>query len=311
MSTLAGSQPDPRTVREAIGQATQRLQESGSETPRLDAELLLGHVLGVERSALAAHPEAPLGQGHVKSLQSYVARRELGEPVAYIRGLKEFYGAALVVDRRVLIPRPETETLVDLALERVRREMTSTPRPAGAAPYLVWDVGTGSGAIAVALGRELRKLRYGDAVHFHVSDVSAEAMAVATINVVSHGLADLTTFAEGDLCDALPSPRPVDLLVANLPYIPVDVVPALPIAASFEPSLALDGGDDGLAVIRRLLPQLPLAVAHGGAAMLEIGSDQAEAIVAAVAVELPHWTCRTYPDLGGRPRVAVVERVDA
>ena len=133
-------------------------------------------------------------------------------------------------------------------------------------------MGTGSGAIVVAIGRELRKRRYGDAVRFHMSDVSGEAMAVATINVVSHGLADLATFAEGDLCDALPSPLPVDLLVANLPYVPSDVVPGLPVAASFEPRMALDGGLDGLDVIRRLLPQLPGAVAPGGAAMIEIGT---------------------------------------
>jgi release factor glutamine methyltransferase len=305
------SQPRPRTVREAIGQASQRLQASGSETPRLDAELLIGHVLGVERSALAAHPDAALGRGQVESLEAFLARRASGEPVAYIRGLKEFYGAALVVDRRVLIPRPETETLVDLAMERIRREMTSGPRPAGAEPYLVWDVGTGSGAIAVAIGRELRKRRYGEAVRFHISDISPDAMTVATINVASHGLADLVTFAEGDLCDALPSPRPVDLLVANLPYIPADVVPDLPVAASFEPALALDGGADGLALIRRLLPQLPLAVAPDGAAMLEIGADQADAVAEAIDAMLPHWAHTVHPDLGGRPRVVVLERTGA
>jgi release factor glutamine methyltransferase len=299
------------TVAELLIEGQARLRESGSESARLDAELLLGHVLGVERSALAAHPEAPLAMGHVESLASLVERRATGEPVAYIRGLKEFYGAALVVDRRVLIPRPETETLVELALERIRRVMTDAPRPPGAGPYMLWDVGTGSGAIAVAIGRELRRRRYGDAVRFHLSDISREAMAVATINVVSHGLADLVTFAEGDLCDALPSPRPVDLLVANLPYVPADVLPGLPVAASFEPTLALDGGTDGLALIGRLLPQLPLAVAPDGAAMLEIGSEQAEAVEAAVDALLPHWRFALRPDLGGRPRVVVLERVGA
>jgi release factor glutamine methyltransferase len=311
MVSLDGSASLPRTVREATGLGTARLQESGSETPRLDAELLLGHILGVERSALAAHPEAPLGRGQAEAFEAFLLRRSSGEPVAYIRGLKEFYGAALVVDRRVLIPRPETETIIELALERIRSALTSSPRPAKAAPYLVWDVGTGSGAIAVAIGRELRRRRYGDAVRFHLSDLSEEAMAVATINVVAHGLADLVTFAEGDLCDALPSPRPVDLLVANLPYIPAGIVPELPIAASFEPVVALDGGPDGLAHIRRLLPQLPAAVALGGAAMLEIGSDQADALAVAVEGSLPHWSCRVYPDLGGHPRVVVLERLDA
>jgi release factor glutamine methyltransferase len=307
---IARPRPDapPGTVKEAVTYATRLLAEGGSETPRLDAELLLGHVLGVERSALAAHPEAPLGHGQVSTFAALLARRADGEPVAYIRGLKEFYGAAIVVDRRVLIPRPETEALVGLALERIRGDMTASPRPAGTAPYLVWDVGTGSGAIVVALGRELRRLRYGEAVRFHASDVSVETMEVATINVVAHGLADIVTLAPGDLCDTLPAPPPVDLLVANLPYVPSSSLPSLPVAASFEPSLSLDGGSDGLAVVRRLLPQLPTAVSSHGAALLEVGSDQADAIAAAVAETLPGWRCRIHPDLGGRPRVAELER---
>lgn len=311
MVARPGAEAPPNTVREALVFATTRLHESGSETPRLDAELLLGHVLGVERSALAAHPEAPLGHGQVSTFAAALARRTDGEPVAYIRHLKEFYGAAIVVDQRVLIPRPETEALVGLALERIRHDMTASPRPGGAAPYRVWDVGTGSGAIVVALGRELRKRRYGDTVRFHASDVSAAAMEVATINLVAHGLADLVTFAQGDLCDALPSPTPVDLLVANLPYVPSTSIPLLPVAASFEPALALDGGADGLDVVRRLLPQLPSAVAAHGAVLLEIGSDQPEAVASAVEERLPGWRCRIHPDLAGRPRVAQLERSGA
>lgn len=311
MADTPASRSPGVTVGSALAAATERLQRGGSESPRLDAELLVGHVLGVERSALAAHPEAHLGQGQVERLESLLVRRLDGEPVAYIRGLKEFYGAALRVDSRVLIPRPETETLVDLALERIRADMTAAPRRADADPYLVWDVGTGSAAITVALGRELRRRRYGDAVRFHASDVSPDAMAVATINVVSHGLADLVTFAYGDLCDALPSPRPVDLLVANLPYIPAAVVPDLPVAASYEPRLALDGGSDGLEIVRRLMPQLPLALAPRGSAFLEIGSDQAEAVAVALAERLPGWSCRVHADLGGRPRVAALARPGA
>jgi release factor glutamine methyltransferase len=282
------------------------LQAAGSETARLDAEVLLGHVLGIDRSALAAHPEAPLGTGQAAAFEASLERRRQGEPVAYIRGIKEFYGAAIIVDRRVLIPRPETETLVELALERIRAELTGSLRSRDAGPYLVWDIGTGSGAIPVALGEQLRRRRYGDAVRFHVSDVSKAAIDVATINVVSHGLADLFTFGVGDLLDALPSPVPVDLLVANLPYIPSSALPALPVAASFEPMMALDGGPDGLAVIRRLLPGLPGALARGGVALLEIGGDQSDRVEAAVAELLPHWSCRLHDDLGGSPRVAEI-----
>jgi release factor glutamine methyltransferase len=305
---MTTSQVPPRKVGETLASASSRLHEAGSETARLDAEVLLGHVLGVDRSTLAAHPEAPLGSAQAEAFERCLQRREQGEPVAYIRGLKEFYGAAIVVDDRVLIPRPETETLVELAVARVRADLTSSPRSAEAGPYLVWDVGTGSGAVAVAMGLELRRRRYGDAVRYVVSDVSPEALTMATINAVAQGLADLFTFAQGDLTDVLPKPRPVDLLVANLPYIPTGDIRDLPVAASFEPRLALDGGPDGLSVIGRLLAALPSAVAYGGAALLEIGGDQSAALGRLATETLPGWSCQIHADLGGSPRVAQLER---
>ncbi len=190
--------------------------------------------------------------------------------------------------------------------------MSWAPREQAAEPYLVWDLGTGSGAIALAIGVELRRRHYGDVVHFFASDISGEARDVATINVVSQGLAHLFTFAEGDLLDvALAPPRPVDLLLANLPYIPSDAVATLPVAASFEPVVALDGGPDGLDVIRRLLLGLPDALAPDGAALLEIGGDQGDLAMAAVAELLPGWACTIHADLSGSQRVASIERVDA
>jgi len=298
-------------VNELLADATERLEASGSETARLDAEVLLARVLGVDRSGLAAHPETVLSTGQQEIYESYVVRREAGEPVAYIRGLKEFYGSAISVDSRVLIPRPETEALVELALARITSVLTGAPRE-GDEPYLVWDIGTGSGAIAVAIASELRRRRYGEVVLFLVSDVSSEARDVATLNVVAHGLAHLFTFAEGDLADVVPAPqRPADLVVANLPYIPAAMVPELPVAASYEPVGALDGGPDGLDVIRRLLPRAPEIVAPGGALLLEIGGDQAEAMTAAAEAALPAWTCTIHPDLSGSPRVAQLERAGA
>ena len=305
---MTTSQMQPRKVGEILATASARLHEAGSETARLDAEVLLGHVLGVDRSTLAAHPEAPLGSAQAEAFERCLQRRERGEPVAYIRGLKEFYGAAIVVDDRVLIPRPETETLVELAVARVRADLTSSPRSAEAGPYLVWDMGTGSGAVAVAIGLELRRRRYGDAVRYVVSDISPEALTLATINAVAQGLADLFIFAQGDLTDVLPAPRPVDLLVANLPYIPTGDIGNLPVAAGFEPRLALDGGPDGLSVIGRLLAALPLAVARGGVALLEIGGDQSEALGRLATEVLPGWSCQIHADLGGSPRVAQLER---
>jgi release factor glutamine methyltransferase len=300
------SQPHA-TVGSAIAEASARLDGAGSESARLDAEVLLGHVLGVDRVSLSAYPEAVLGDGQAASYETLVERRATGEPVAYIRGLKEFYGLAFHVDSRVLIPRPETETLVDIALERITGALTSGRRDPDADPFLVWDLGTGSGAVAVALAVVLRRRRYGAAVRFHLSDVSSDALAVAIENAVSHGVADLMDFEEADLTAGAAPVRPVDLLVANLPYVPASTVPGLPVAASFEPVIALDGGADGLELIRRLLPALPEVLAEGAAALLEIGSDQGDAVTAAVAELLPGWECMIRDDLAGAARVAVAE----
>lgn len=287
--------------------ATIRLRDAGSESPRLDAELLLGHVLGVGRTTLLAEPEAAVSAGQRGLFEGLIERRASGEPVSYIRGLKEFYGLALSVDKRALIPRPETELLVDLALARISRQLTDAPRPMGGEPLLVWDVGTGSGAISVALAVECRRRGYGAAVRLRATDISAEALALATENAVAHGVADAIDFATADLADVAGG-RPADVLVANLPYIPSDVVPHLPSAASFEPMAALDGGPDGLTHIRRLVAQLPVALAAHGVALLEIGADQGAAVTAAANDALPGWTVATHLDLAGRPRVVELAR---
>jgi release factor glutamine methyltransferase len=290
-----------------VQQGTDRLRASGSESARLDAELLLGHVLGVERTSLLAYPEALVGDGQVGLFQALVERRAAGEPVAYIRGFKEFHGLAFSVDARVLIPRPDTEVLVDLALDAIRIRLAGAPRPPGTPPLRLWDVGTGSGAIAIAIAVGLRRTRALEHVMCLMSDVSGDALAVALENAVAHGVADRVEPTLGDLFHVEPSPAlPVDLVTANLPYIPTGVVPTLPVAASFEPGLALDGGPDGLDLVRRLLDGLPAVVASGGMALLEIGADQGETAPAEVAVRLPGWGVRVHPDLGGRPRVLAV-----
>jgi release factor glutamine methyltransferase len=226
--------------------------------------------------------------------------------VSYIRGLKEFYGLVLSVDERALIPRPETEALVDLALERVGRALIGAARPAGAEPLLIWDLGTGSGAIVVALAVECRRRGYSRDLRFRATDVSTDALALATENAVAHGVADAITFLRADLTD-LPEAEfePADLLLANLPYIPSAIVPELPVAASFEPIVALDGGLDGLTIVRQLVARLPTALAAGGTALLEIGSDQADAVR---DLAPSGWSVDIQPDLSGRPRVAEFTR---
>jgi release factor glutamine methyltransferase len=294
------------TVRELLDGGVARLRAAGSESPRLDGELLLARAIGADRTAVLAHPDAPVGDGPAATFEADLRRREAGEPVAYIRGFKEFYGIALAVDRRVLIPRPETERLVELAEAEIGDRLVSTPRLPGH-PLRVVDVGTGSGAIAIALAVALRKRRMLDDVEILATDASADAVAVAQLNAVGHGVADHVRFVEADLLTPVIE-RPYDVLVANLPYVPSADVDALPIAASFEPRAALDGGPDGLDVIRRLIDRLPGALTDRGVALLEIGADQGETVAETITSRLVGWPTRIELDLTGRPRVARTER---
>jgi release factor glutamine methyltransferase len=294
------------SVAELLLEGVARLRDSGSETPRLDAELLLGHVAGLERTALIAHPTATVPDGAVERYRAALVRREAGEPVAYIRGLKEFRGLAFGVDARALIPRPETERLVELAEREIVDRLAAAPRPLGTPPLEVVDVGTGAGTIVVALAVSLRRQAMLDEVRLLGTDSSRAAIDLARENAVAHAVADHIDLAVADL---LPEGTgPWDLVLANLPYVRSDAIAGLPRAASFEPRLALDGGPDGLKVIGRLLEALPGGLAAGGVAMLEIGGDQGEAIIGEVARRLPGWSCRVEADLGGLPRVARVER---
>jgi release factor glutamine methyltransferase len=301
------------TIGELLPGAVERLRASGSESARLDAELLLGHALGVDRPMLIAHPELPVGPEAAARFADGVRRREAGEPVAYIRGLKEFHGIALAADDRALIPRPETEVLVDLALGEIGERLARAPRPPGTPPLAVADIGTGCGTIAVALAVALRRRGMLGEVEIVASDVAEGAVQLARENAVGHAVGDRVAVARADLLPAagqqaglLVVPARFDVVCANLPYIPSAVVPTLPVAASFEPREALDGGPDGLDVIRRLLDVLPTRLEPGGVALLEIGSDQGGALHAAVADRLPGWDVRVEPDLSGRPRVAVL-----
>lgn len=285
------------------------LREAGSETPRLDAELLLGHAVGVGRTVVLAHPEAPVGADAARRYRANIARRAAGEPVAYLRGIKEFYGLALEADARALIPRPETERLVELARTEVMRWLgAGVGRPAGRAVRII-DVGTGSGAIAVALAVTLRGLRALEAVEIAAIDISPDALQLARENAVGHAVADRIEFVEADLLPVdTARDAPFDLILANLPYVRHDAMADLPRATSFEPALALDGGIDGLEVIGRLLQRLPGTLADNGAALFEIGADQETAFVELVAARLPGWQCAVELDLAGLPRVARVAR---
>jgi release factor glutamine methyltransferase len=294
------------TVAALVREGAMRLDASGSSSPRLDAELILGHALGVDRTGVIAHPDAPVGAGPQAQFWAGIARREAGEPVAYIRGFREFHGLALATDGRALIPRPETELLVDAAVAEVVARLTSAPWPAGAAALRVADVGTGSGAVALALLAALRARRMAEHVMVVATDISVEALDLARENAVGHGLADRLVFVEADLLPPVVDP-PYAVVCANLPYVAAAQMDGLARELAFEPRAALDGGRDGLDLIRRLLDRLPDALAGGGVALLEIGADQGETVVEAVSTHLPGWRCTVQADLAGLPRIARVE----
>ncbi len=202
-----------------------------SNLPALESEILLSHILRIPRTHLFAHPETKVRLEDQKSFEALVARRRLGEPIAYLTGEKEFYGLKLKVDHRALIPRPETEELV---LEALKLN-----------PSSVADIGTGSGAIALALATHLPKAKV------YASDISEEALELARENAELLHLGARIRFLKGNLCE--PLPQKVDLIVANLPYIMTPWIKSLPDEIkNYEPVLALDGGDDGLLWYRQL-----------------------------------------------------------
>ena len=254
----------------------------------------------------AGHACEAVGDGAAARFAEAIVRRESGEPVAYVRGVREFMGLAFAADPRALIPRPETEQLVELAELEISQRLIAAPRPPDAPPIRVIDVGTGSGAIAVALAVRLRSRRMLDEVDILAADDLDEALDLAKENAVGHAVADRIRFATADLVPT--SEPPFDLVLANLPYVATDALAGLAPSLAFEPRHALDGGPDGLAVIGRLVAILPEVLAQRGVALFEIGADQAAGMSALIA-ELPgRWSCAIELDLAGLPRIARVER---
>jgi release factor glutamine methyltransferase len=276
-------------VRDVLGWATAALKEERIESPQLDAKVLLAHSLGLSRSELYIQLDGRPSAEVEKTFRSLVARRLNHEPVAYITGHKEFYGLELQVDRRVLIPRPETETLVEVALTIGRQRQI---------PQLV-EVGVGSGAVAIALAVNLPW------VEIYAIDSSSDALTVAEENCRRHGVQDRVHLLLGDLL--APLPEPVGLIVANLPYVSQDELTTLaPDITEYEPLGALDGGPDGLDYIRRLLEQASPCLRPPGMICLEIGASQALAVNEIARNHFPAATVGLVRDLAGLDRVAII-----
>ena len=238
------------------------LRTARIETALLDADVLLAHLLGVAKETLYAHADMEMSHGAMRRYRELIGRRSRGEPVAYLRGFKEFYGIRFDVDPRVLIPRPETETLVDAAREEI----------AGRAITVV-DVGTGSGAIAVAIAAN------EPGVRVIATEISTDALALARANAARAGVADRIEFRDGDLL--APVRERVELVVANLPYLRDDALEHLigeRTSLAFEPRVAVVAGKDGWEVIRRAAADLPRVLARDGTALFEIDPQLADRV---------------------------------
>jgi release factor glutamine methyltransferase len=271
-----------------LSQVRSRL-EGQSETPGLDAQVLLAHILGRPRSWVLAHPEAALTTEQAGDLERALARLEQGEPLPYILGHWEFYSLDFRVTPATLIPRPETELLVERALDWLCLHPERR---------LAVDIGTGTGCIAVALAVHTPSLR------LLACDLSLAALRVAQSNIDHHSVQERVFCLQADLLPM--TSQKVDLICANLPYVPTGMLQNLPVRR-WEPSLALDGGPDGLDLIRRLLINASGALAPGGLALLEIEETRGEAALQLAQTAFPHAGVELMPDLAGRHRLISIQ----
>lgn len=291
------------TIRAALDIAMQRLTQTRQrnhlpvENPRLDAQLLLSHVLDKERSYLYMYPEQELDSAQEARWRELLARREQGEPVAYLLGHKEFYGLDFSVDRRVLIPRPETELLVETALTicRERRARGQTP--------LVADIGTGSGAIPISIAVYEPTLPY-----LYAIDISPGALEVARLNCRRHRVADRVRLLQGNLLK--PLPEAVDLLLANLPYVGTTEQETMqPEVLNYEPHLALFSGPDGLDLLQKLVREAGRGekLRAGAVLLLEIGYRQREFLTRLAQEIWPQARVSCLKDYAGWDRILQIE----
>jgi release factor glutamine methyltransferase len=295
------------TVRDALGFAVERLRAAGSSTPEIDAEVLLGFVLGWTRARIYADGGSALDPASGQRFVAAIERRVAREPVAYITGEKEFWSLSLFVDPRVLVPRPETEGVVELALELVREQIARTAGSPGGIVRIV-DVGTGSGAIIVALATELARevAPAWPAVMLFAMDVSAGALEVARVNVDRHEPAEKPSIrlVRGDLTTAF-APATIDLVVANPPYATSSELDQATPELGYEPTCALEGGGhDGLDTLGRLLGDARRVLRAGGSVVCEIGASQGGA-AERICRQLGFVDVRRLQDLAGLDRVVL------
>ena len=282
------------TIADVLHTAIQRLQGAGVDTAALDAELLLAHALQVDRTWVLAHENELLPSELIARFDELVARRAAREPLAYLTGQRWFFDFQLHVTPDVLVPRPETEELVERALHWLR-----------ARPHaLVADVGTGSGAIALAVAK------HAPAAHVYAIDISEKALRVAREHAQRLHLLSGITFLHGDLL--APLPQPVDLILANLPYVAeVERAHLMPEVGKYEPPEALFSGPEGLDHIVRLLDQAPSYVRQGGCIILEIGDKQGAKVTRMAQRQFPGAAVNIHRDLAGLERFVEIDGIES
>lgn len=271
-------------LKQAMAHARGFLADNGIEDASLEGELLLRHVLGISRTQLYLDLNRELSPEQEKNLHHLIKRRWRGEPSAYITGHREFYGLDFYVDHNVLIPRPESELLVEKAVKLAQNRAVST----------IAEIGTGCGAIAISLALNLPEAK------IYATDISAPALEVARFNCRQHGVTDRICLLQGDML--APLPEPVDLVVANLPYVRESELSRTG-PLSFEPILALNGGADGVEKIDRLCRQASDRLRPGGCLLLEIGQGQGKAVTALLRRLFPSAQVEVTPDFSSTERV--------
>ncbi len=280
-------------LREALQSATQTLRKAGIDDASVEAELLLGHILGISKTQLYTEPEKSLTSAETEHLYHLVQRRLDHEPAAYILGHCEFYGIDFCIDCHTFIPRPETELLVEKAVELAHRISHPGKR------ITIADVGTGCGAIAISLALALPQAK------IYATDISASALQVAGMNCQRHAVSSQVELLQGNLLE--PLSQPVDMIVANLPYIKsCEFRDLSPEVRNFEPTTALAGGEDGLDKIQQILEQMPGKLNYGGCFLLEIGQGQGRVVTSLIKSYFPQASIELISDLGGIERVVKV-----
>lgn len=305
------------TFSQALKWAVQQLKKSKIDSPALDAEVLLAHVLRAPKEKIYTHPKDKLVNSKLNTYKIFVNRRAKREPIAYITGHKEFYGLDFLVDKRIMIPRPETELFIKEILSLIRKSVSKSDGRPKSTPTVLVDVGTGSGCIIIAIAKNLQTFRLTDLqTKFLATDISRDALKVAKLNAQRQGVDKQITFLHGNLLEPFLKTQEYKnikinnlIITANLPYLPTaEWRKAMPEVRLYEPRLALDGGKTGLEPHRRLLEQLKkLYTLHFTLyTFLEICPHQADDLQTIARYYFPRCSVKIKKDLAGLDRLAII-----